>query len=147
MTWLFLLHLFSTAMMTGIIWFVQIVHYPLFTEVGSPGFSHFEAQHRAKTFWVVAPLMLLELGTGLMLLFTRPVWLSSWMTWAGLLCLAALWLSTFFIQVPLHARLDEGHQPEVIQKLVQSNWIRTAIWSLRSLGGFCILFSQVSTGT
>ncbi|MEM9984288.1 MAG: hypothetical protein AAF804_04270 [Bacteroidota bacterium] len=130
--------------MTGIIWFVQIVHYPLFTEVGSTGFSHFEAQHRAKTFWVVAPLMLLELGTGLWLLFTRPTWLPLWAAWAGMLGIAGLWLSTFFIQVPLHARLDEGHQPEVIQKLVQSNWLRTAIWSLRSLGGMYFLFLQLS---
>ncbi len=129
---LFLLHLISTMGMFGVIWFVQVVHYPLFTRVGAEGFTAYEALHRQATFWVVAPLMLLELGTGLWLLVERPDFLGA--TWAGVgaLLIGVNWGSTFFIQVPLHGQLDAGHQPEVIRRLVRSNWIRTVAWSLRA---------------
>jgi hypothetical protein len=31
-----LLHLAATLYMVGVIWFVQVVHYPLFSKVGGP---------------------------------------------------------------------------------------------------------------
>lgn len=58
---LLLAHAASTLAMTGVIWFVQVVHYPLFAAVGRKGFAAFEASHRRLTTWVVAPLMLVEL--------------------------------------------------------------------------------------
>ena len=54
-------NLASTLAMTGVIWFVQVVHYPLFASVGAEGFSRYEALHATRTGWVVAPLMLCEL--------------------------------------------------------------------------------------
>jgi hypothetical protein len=36
MTWPLLLQAFATFAMTGLIWFVQVVHYPLFRAVGVP---------------------------------------------------------------------------------------------------------------
>mgnify|MGYP006269570729 CR=1 FL=1 len=125
---LFLWHVCFTLMMTGIIWFVQVVHYPLFLGVGADVFAAYEARHRALTFWVVAPLMLAELGSGLILL-----WLDGapW-TWLGAGLIGLNWASTFFIQVPLHARLDAGYQQKYIRRLVNSNWLRTAAWSARA---------------
>ena len=34
-------HLFATTAMVGLIWFVQIVHYPLFAAVGRPDFAQY----------------------------------------------------------------------------------------------------------
>ena len=34
---LLLLHAAATLFMTGLIWFVQVVHYPLFARVGEDG--------------------------------------------------------------------------------------------------------------
>ena len=34
-----LVHLLATAFMTGLIWFVQLVHYPLMKEVAATGFA------------------------------------------------------------------------------------------------------------
>ena len=48
----------ATLAMVGLIWFVQIVHYPLMAQVGRDSFAHYEASHTARTTWVVAPLML-----------------------------------------------------------------------------------------
>lgn len=40
--------------MTGVIWFVQIAHYPLFSRVGQPGFSEYEREHARRTSRVIA---------------------------------------------------------------------------------------------
>jgi hypothetical protein len=133
---LFLLHLLVTLLMMGIIWFVQIVHYPLFARVGAADFQAYESLHRQWTGWVVAPLMLLELGTALALLWQAPAALPGWSLWAGAVMVGLLWGSTFFLSVPLHMRLDEGYDPEVVRRLVQTNWPRTVLWSLR--GGLCL---------
>ena len=52
---LLLTHLASTLFMTGVIWFVQCVHYPLFASVGEEGFRNYEERNSALTTWVVAP--------------------------------------------------------------------------------------------
>jgi hypothetical protein len=52
---------------------------------------------------------------------------------AGWGLLAVLWGSTFWIQVPLHARLQSGSNPDTIDWLVQTNWIRTVAWSIRGV--------------
>ncbi len=51
---------------------------------------------------------------------------------AGLLLLVTIWLSTFFVQVPCHRALERGFDARVHRRLVSSNWIRTAGWSLRA---------------
>ncbi|MCG8583206.1 MAG: hypothetical protein MI757_00650, partial [Pirellulales bacterium] len=58
-----LLQLVSTLTMVGVIWFVQIVHYPLFGLVGTSDFGRYEQVHQNRTTRVVAPLMLIEAVT------------------------------------------------------------------------------------
>ena len=48
----------STLYMTGVIWFVQIVHYPLMARVGGAQFREYSRLHQLQTTWVVAPAML-----------------------------------------------------------------------------------------
>ncbi len=50
---LFLLHLATTFFMLGVIWFVQVVHYPIFAKTGSTEFSGYEQTHTTLTTWVV----------------------------------------------------------------------------------------------
>ena len=39
MTYVLLTHLAATLYMVGVIWFVQVVHYPLFARAGAEGFA------------------------------------------------------------------------------------------------------------
>ena len=125
-----LIQILATAMMTGIIWFVQIVHYPLFTKIPKEGFTRYEQAHTVRTGWVVAPLMVLELGTALLLLFYRPLSISP-IYLAALGCLILIWLSTFLVQVPLHGVLEKQSDHRAMLILDRTNWIRTILWSLR----------------
>jgi uncharacterized membrane protein len=126
------LQVLSTVFMTGLIWFVQIVHYPLMDNVAGEAFTRYERRHQRATTWVVAPAMLVELVTaiGLVVVLSQPY--ARALAIAGLALVLAIWGSTLGLQMPLHRRLAEGHQPALIHRLVQTNWIRTVLWSLRS---------------
>lgn len=123
------INLASSLYMTGLIWFVQIVHYPLFERIGRESFVSYEEKHQARTTWVVAPAMLLELAVSIAILFAAPatpaLWAASSMT-------LIVWASTMAIQVPLHSQLASGFKPASFRSLVASNWIRTIAWTLRS---------------
>ena len=120
-------HALATASMVGVIWFVQLVHYPLMARVSPAEFPSFEREHQRRTTWVVAPPMLVEAVTACSLPFLRPVALP----FAGLVLLALIWASTFFVQVPLHTMLSRGFDATAHRRLVTSNWLRTVLWTLR----------------
>lgn len=127
-----LAHLTATVFMTGLIWFVQVVHYPLFAGAGAATFAEYERRHVALTGWVVGPPMFVEGAAAVLLFWLRPAAVSAWKVWLGLGLLLVLWASTVLVQIPCHERLIEGFDPDVHQRLVWTNWIRTAAWSLRA---------------
>ncbi len=128
---LLIAHLLATAMMAGLIWFVQCVHYPLMASVGAECFVAYEQSHVRRTGWVVGPLMLCEAGTAVALLFAvRDGW-QVCAAWAGLALLVMVWVVTFTVSVPCHDRLGRGFDERVVWRLVASNWWRTAGWTLR----------------
>lgn len=130
MTTLLLLHAAATLAMTGLIWFVQLVHYPMFPYAASGDFTGFAAEHQRRTGWVVVPLMLIEAATATLLLFSPSSPATAWLGWT---LLASIWLSTALVQVPLHRRLAGGYDPRAARQLVRSNWLRTALWSARAV--------------
>ncbi len=130
---LFLAQVGTTLAMTGLVWFVQVVHYPLFAAVGSDHFVAYERRHARRTSWVVLPLMSVELATALALLVRRPEAVPAQAAWLGAGLLGVIWLSTAALQIPMHARLGRGFHARAHRLLVASNWLRTAAWSARSL--------------
>ena len=123
----------AALFMTGVIWFVQIVHYPLFIFADKESFPQFSITHSNKAGYVVILPMLAELLTALLLIYLYP---SSpfykYYVFAFLL-LAVVWVSTFLIQVPVHKKLSGGYNKNKIEILVKYNWIRTIGWSLRTI--------------
>ncbi len=130
---LVVLHIASTWFMAGVIWVVQLVHYPLFRLVGYEQFAQYEQAHTFWITWVVAPAMLLEAATALLLFWMPPPKVSKSLLWLNLASVGIIWLSTAFLQVPCHQRLSLGFDPLVHQRLVQTNWIRTLVWTVRSV--------------
>jgi hypothetical protein len=128
-----LLHAGATLIMTGVIWIVQVVHYPLFARVGAEGFAGYQNAHSGLITLVVMPAMLVELGTAAWLVVQRPAQIPLWLALAGLGLVGILWLSTFFVQVPQHGALARGFDADAHRSLVNGNWIRTTAWSIRSL--------------
>lgn len=129
---IYLSHAGSSIFMAGVIWVVQVVHYPLFSSVGLLEFPFYEQCHTASIAWVVAPPMLIEGASALLLLRFRPAEVPLWSLWIGLALLGVIWLSTALIQVPCHEVLSRGFNPVFHERLVVTNWLRTTSWSLRA---------------
>lgn len=126
-------HLLATAAMVGVIWFVQVVHYPLFARVGGEGFPDYQARHQRLTSFVVGPLMGVEVVTAAWIALRPPEGVPAGLALTGVLLLLAVHLATATCSVPSHGRLARGFDPATHAFLVRTNWIRTVGWSLRGV--------------
>lgn len=133
------LHAGATLAMVGLIWFVQVVHYPLFQLVDSPAFVPYENAHTRRTSWVVGPFMAVEGVTALLLFALTPDGVGRPVAFAGLVLLAIIHGSTVMLQIPAHRSLSVAWNEQVAQRLVSTNWIRTVGWSARGILALVIL--------
>jgi len=138
-------HLVATVAMVGLIWFVQVVHYPLFTAVGREQFVAYEDAHRRLTSFVVGPFMAVEGVTALWIAAAPPDGVGRVTTLAGLVLLAIIHGSTVFLQVPMHVALSAGYDEANAARLVRTNWIRTVGWSARGLLAAAMVVSALDT--
>jgi hypothetical protein len=131
--------IFSCFFMTGVIWLVQLVHYPFFAFVADDQFVQSHTFHTNRISWVVIPVMLVELGSAIALVFLDRggFWL------ANLALLAMIWGSTALLSVPYHNKLAVGKSGVLVEKLTVSNWPRTFLWSVRSGGLIYWLLAQL----
>ena len=86
-----MLQLVSTLAMVGLIWFVQVVHYPLFGKVRVRSFHDYKQSHQQRTTLVVAPLMLTKAITTLALLWIRSVTIPMEPVIGGVLLVGLVW--------------------------------------------------------
>jgi predicted outer membrane lipoprotein len=135
-----LFNLLSTWTMVGVIWFVQVVHYPLLAVVPVESAASVAVEHQRRTGWVVGAPMALEGVTTLALLVLVPegvVWFVPWL--AGIPLAVALG-ATIFLSVPRHERMAREPDAQVGKELVSTNWVRTIAWTLRGfiVGGMVL---------
>jgi hypothetical protein len=130
--WILLANASATLGMAGVIWVVQLVHYPAFGFVEPGRFETFERFHQRRISLIVVPLMFVELSTALLLLWERPAEFPLWAAWTGAALAGLIWLSTLMLQVPLHRELTAGLDARWIKRLVATNWIRTVAWTARA---------------
>lgn len=126
---LLVVHACATWFLVGLIWVVQWVHYPLMDGVGEEGWTRYGDRHRARITYIVAPMMFVELACGTALVVLAPGVLS----WLGAGLLGVVWVSTFAVQVPLHAKLASLFDVRAHALLVGTNWARTVAWSGRGV--------------
>jgi len=126
------INLLCALFMTGLIWFVQVVHYPLMALIGDQQFRNYELQHTSRTTYVVAVPMLGELISAIWLYVCSPAWRADWTYNASTILLVVVWTSTIGLQVPLHQALAEGPNSVLVRRLVATNWLRTFAWTGRS---------------
>ena len=132
------LQAFSTLALVGLIWTIQVVHYPLFGRVGDEQYVEYQAEHMRRITWVVGPLMLAEVVTSFLLLVLAP---TNPLAIAGFGLVVAIWLSTAVLQVPCHSKLTRGFDADALAKLVGTNWIRTIAWTARGVIALLMLIN------
>ena len=47
-----------------------------------------------------------------------------------------IFLSTLFLQVPMHQKLEYGYNNQSINYLINTNWIRTFLWVIKSTASY-----------
>lgn len=127
-----IVHLSSCAFMTGLIWVIQLVHYPSFHFVEKKDFVAFEAFHSQRITWIVLPVMSLELFTAVGLFWMSLQTPNFGLTALTLGSVGALWVYTLMVSAPLHGRLlREDYSKKIVETLVNTNWVRTLLWTAR----------------
>jgi len=125
--------------MVGLIWTIQVVHYPLFRKVPESGFIEYERSHTRRMGTLLALPALLEIVTAAALVRARPDRVGLTLVLIAGMLLAAVWIMTAAVQAPIHRRLSAGRDPELIARLISTDWWRTALWSLRGIAAAAIL--------
>lgn len=127
----FLAHAGTTLYLVGVIWLVQFLVYPSMAHAGADEYATYHQTHTSRITPIVAPAMLVELLTAIYFVFVPPEAIDRRYFWLGLLLVLIIWASTFFLQVPLHDKLAKSFDRDAQARLVLTNWIRTAAWTLR----------------
>ena len=135
-------HLIFTSIMTGVIWVIQIVHYPSFHFIEKELYTAFQKFHMNKISIIVIPIMLAELITGMMLFLDKSS--KSPFLIVSFVILVLIWLITGVFFSKAHNELIAGYQELVVNQLVAMNWIRTLLWTLRLLLLTCFVYLHFS---
>ena len=138
-----LAHLAATAVMVGLIWTVQIVHYPLFALVGPQTYPDYQSQHMTRISVLLAVPWGVEALTGLAVVVLAPDAALRIVGVAALALQGAVVAVTALVAAPAHEKMLDGFVPELHRRLVRSNWVRTLLWTAR--GGLAVVLVWWST--
>lgn len=127
------LNLVASCVMVGVIWFVQIVHYPLLSVVPVESAVSVAVEHQRRTGYVVGLPMAVEGVTTLILLWKTPDDVTWWLPWIAAIFLAVALGCTIFLSVPRHERMASKPDAQVGRELVLTNWPRTIAWTARGV--------------
>ena len=126
-----LLQLGTTLPLVGLIWFVQVVAYPLFARVAVADFVAYHESHSRLITYVVAPLMACELAGAMAWLIWPLGGVPRQVAWVGAALAVTTWAVTMFVSVPQHTIFARGFDARAHDLLVVTNWLRTVAWTAR----------------
>ena len=127
------IHAAATFVMVGLIWTMQVVHYPLFALVGESDFSEYEASHQRRIIRLLAIPAVTEIVSAGLIALDPPDGVPASLAIAGGSLLVAVWVLTGLVQAPLHGALSSGYDATRIGRLVRTNWWRTLAWTGRGV--------------
>jgi len=129
--YLFMIHLVSTSFMVGVIWIVQLVHYPTFLFIDEQKSYDFQKFHMSRISYIVMPAMTTELFSGIYIYIYSNMAIDSKLFLLSLTILIINWIITALVFVEMHNKLLINYKIEIISLLVKWNWLRTLLWSVR----------------
>ena len=119
----------ASSIMVGVIWVIQLVHYPSFNYVEKQRYSNFQSFHMMRISYVVIPVMLAELLTLVLLIYTMDE-IEIALVLSGTILLM-IWFITAIFFSDAHQKLTLGYDKSVVRDLIKMNWSRTLLWTFR----------------
>ena len=124
-------HLVFAAAMAATIWFVQLVHYPLYRAVPAAVFTAYHTRHLRRARLTLGLPVLAEAILAATLAYTLVdsdahvlAWISFGLLASGLLVTATAIESTY-------RRLTDRFEESRLRSLLRWNLLRAVIWSIR----------------
>jgi hypothetical protein len=138
--------LVTTVLLASSVWmaavgiYCQAVHYPSFRYVTPERFFDFTVMHRGMTGLLVGPPLLLQiLATFALFAFLGRV--PGWALAASAACLVFSVGWTGVVSGPLHGQIAmAGPDSPLIQRLIDSCWVRNLAWTLQAVLAGWLLF-------
>ena len=120
------INIYSNIYLIAISIIVQFIIYPSFKNYYNSNFRSFHNSYTKKMFFIVGPIMILELLSTLYLVVKNTFLFPSTIV-------AFIWLTTFFLIVPVHNSLNSAFSIRTHKKLLRLNIVRTSFWVLKLL--------------
>ena len=133
-----IIHFFLTSIMVGVIWVIQLVHYPSFRFIDREEYISFQNFHMGSISFIVMPVMIFEILSGLLLILYVDNF--ELLLEISFLLLLIIWLVTALFFAQIHQKLSKGYNVNLVRRLVNLNWIRTSLWTMRAfLIAYCLI--------
>ena len=126
---LYFIQIVCNSYLVSLVFMTQFITYPTFLDIDKDKFLEYHQKYVNKISFIVAPVMLIELLT----LFLIAYLSSEFLIVKTLILLLVIWLTTFFIMIPSHNRISKSFDKKEIINLINYNWVRTILWSLKLL--------------
>ena len=125
------MHLVLASIMVGVIWVIQLVHYPSFRFTDREKYVSFQIFHMRNISFIVVPVMILEFLSGLLLVLYHSNHES--LLRISFILLLIIWLVTALFFAQIHQKLSKGYDETLVRNLISLNWIRTLLWTIRTI--------------
>ena len=118
------INIFSNIYLIAISIMVQFIIYPSFKNYSESTFKSFHSAYTKKMLFIVGPIMILELLSTLYLVIKNSFFFPT-------LIVTLIWLTTFFLIVPVHQSLNSSFNIRNHKKLLRLNFVRSTFWVLK----------------
>ena len=135
----FLIQIVTSFSMLGIIWFIQLIHYPLLNKI-KEGLSQYEKAHLIRAAYFIGPLLVVDLIASIFLVSFEVRSTLIRLATCNLILNIFYWIWTFLFQIQHHQKLTVGFSKLTIRKLVINNWMRTFLWTVKSAALIWMIF-------
>ena len=122
-----ILQIAVTGYLVGLIWLIQLIHYPAFRHIDPASWGTFHQAHSAVLGLLAGGPMIISLLVGTWLAYTVGD-ARQYAVWG---CEIVAWVVTFALSVPEHTRLARAKEDAAISRLIRWNWLRTLAWTVK----------------
>ena len=126
---LYFFQIICNSYLVSLVLITQFITYPTFLSIDKKKFPVYHKKYVNKISFIVAPVMLIELLTLILIAYFSKDFLII----KSLFLLLVIWLTTFTIMVPSHNKISRAFNKKEINRLINYNWIRTILWSFKLL--------------
>lgn len=143
---LVVVHLAATGVMTGLIWTIHVLHYPLFDRIGTDleTYTRFQQDHMSLISRLLVVPWGVEAISAALVFFLAPTARLRWLALAAGVTLVVIVAITAALAAPIHGRLLDGFDADELNRLLNVNLWRALLWTLRLAMAAVVVWWSVS---